>query len=135
MALPYKVGGSLLLVVAVVWWMWRLPRASDALLGWGPALALFSTWTGLMAVVSSFALWVVPSPDRWLPAILMLLDPACCAAGVLVLWLYRGYEGQEATVSYQRLQAKVGIGLGIAAIAVGYLYVMTHKTPFTMIGQ
>lgn len=100
-------------------------------------LALASPWVGLGAVVVGGLLWVVPFPDRWIAAELLVLAPGAIATGVLVLWLHRGYRanssGSEAA-TMQRLQAKVGIVLGAVAAAVGYVFVMLQKQPFSIIG-
>jgi hypothetical protein len=125
---------SALLVTAVLVFMWRLPRRGEALAGWAPPLALVSAWTGLLAGAISAALWLLPFPDRWLAAALLFFDPASIACGTLVLWIHRGVEAGPPAVDAQRTQARVGIVLGIAAVVLGYAYVMTHKTPFTPVG-
>lgn len=83
-------------------------------------------------------LWWVGYPDVWLVGLLLLVDPATIAAGILVLWLYRGpltAQGDEAVaMGRQRQQAVVGIALGLLAVALAYVYVMTHKRPFTPVG-
>ncbi len=129
-----QVTASFLLVGAVIYYMFRLPRRGEALYGWAPPLALLSVWSGLVAAVLSPLLWVVRYPDLWVAALLLLLEPAALAAGTLVLWIYRGLNTAERTILIQRLQAKFGIGLGLAAVAVAYVYVFFHKTPFTPVG-
>ena len=101
-----QVGASVLLVAVVLYFMWRMPRRGDALAGWAPPLAFMSAWSGLLAVVFSALLWVLPYP---------------------VLWIHRGATASE-PVDMQRLQARVGVALGAVAVAIGYVYVMTHKT-------
>ncbi len=132
--LTIQVVASLLLVAAVLWFLWRLPRSSGALDWLAPPLALSSAWVGLAALPASAALWVLPNPDRWVAVSLLLLDPAALALGVGVMWIYRGRKGESHTVTLQRTQARVGITLGLLAVTVGYLYVLTHKTPFTPTG-
>jgi len=70
--------------------------------------------------------------------VLLLLDPGSIAAGTLVFWIYRGFgqasDSQAATVDLQRFQARVGLAMGLLAVAIGYVYVMTHKQPFTPVG-
>ena len=124
---------STLIVAAVLWFMWRLPK-SEALFGWAPPMALVSAWAGLIAAIVSALLWVLPYPDRWVALTFLLLDPAAIACGVLVLWIYRGHDDEGHTIVLQRLQANIGIVLGLIAVTVGYVYVMTHKTPFTPVG-
>ncbi len=134
MQIAFQVFVSFLLVVGVLWFMWRLPREGEKLYGWAPPLAFISPWAGLISLTVTILLWFLQAPDGWLPAIFLVLDPAAIGCGVLVLWIYRGAEASE-TVGAQRIQAKVGIVLGLLCVAVGYYYVMTHKTPFTPVGQ
>lgn len=135
MSVAIQVIVSILLVAAVLWFMWRMPRGNESLYGWAPPLALGSAWAGLAAVLLTALLWVVSVPDRWLPAVFIVLDPFAIGAGVLVLWIYRGHDASNETIEAQQVQAKVGIALGIVAVALGYVYVMTHKTPFTPVGS
>jgi predicted membrane protein len=114
--------------------MFRMPGSSDNLLGWGAPLALVSVWAGLAAVVLSVQLWFIQYRDIWVTVAFLILDPGTLAAGVLVLWIHRRREADEA-VRMQRLQAMVGIALGLAAVAVGYLFVLGHKSPFTPVGD
>ncbi len=129
-----QVGASGALVAGVLWWMWRLPRRGEAMLAVAPVMALGSVWLGLAGVGLSLGLWWVTLPDWLVAVVLLVFDPASIAAGVLVLWAYRGDRSGETTVWLQRQQAWVGIGLGLAAVAVGYWYVMTHKPLFTPVG-
>jgi hypothetical protein len=135
MMLTIQLLVSAAIVLAVLWFMWRLPRDTESLWGWGPPLALLGPWSGLAAVIISTLLWRADKPDAWLPIVFLILDPVSIGSGVLVLWLYRGRPTTEQTVQMQRLQAKAAITLGLLAVAIGYAYVMTHKTPFTPVGQ
>lgn len=138
----WQLLASAILVAAVLFFMWRLPPAGEGLLPWAPPLALLSAWSGLIALVVSLALWILPYPDRWLTALFLALDPAAVGSGTLVLWLYRGHRhtgeqdgaGPADPAAAHRMQAKVGLSLGLAAIVAGYIFVMTHKTPFTPVG-
>jgi len=132
--LTLQVLASAALVIAVFYWMWRLPQTGEKYFGWAPPLALASVWLGLAAVIASALLWFLPYPDQWVAATFLVLDPGAIGAGALVLWIYRGHENTEPTIDIQRLQAKVGITLGIAAVILGYIYVMTTKPPGTAIG-
>ena len=134
MSITGKVLVSALLVAGVLWFMWRLPRRGQRLFGSAPPLALGSAWAGLIAAVVSALLWWLPHPDRWVTALFLFVDPAAVAAGVLVLWIYRGWRDGGETVSAQRIQARVGIALGLLAVALGYWFVMSRKDPFTPIG-
>ena len=135
MQLTIQVLASAALVLAVLWFMFKIPRRGDALFGWAPPMALISVWVGVAALLATVGLWWLPQPDRWLVGIFLFLDPGAIAGGTLVLWIYRGFDAPGDAVAMQRLQAKVAITLGLAAVVLGYIYVMTHKTPFTPVGQ
>ena len=126
---------SFSLVAAVLWFMFRMPASGAGLYPWAPSLALVSAWFGLGAVALAAALWSLDHADYWVALALLLVDPAALTAGVLVLWIYR-HEGAEVeTVVLQKQQARVGIALALIAVAAGYAFVMTHKTPFTPVGR
>ena len=132
--LTLLVLGSALLVVAVFWFMWRLPQRGDLLAGWAAPLALLSAWGGVVSAVATTLLWLLPSPDLWLAIVFLLAYPATIGAGVFVLWIHRGDEVTQQTIYLQRLQARVGIILGVAAVCMGYVFVMTHKEILTPVG-
>jgi hypothetical protein len=134
----FQVLASLGVVAVVLFAMWRLPKASDTALVWAPSLALMSVWCGLFGVIGTACLWWVRTPDAWLPALLLVLLPGAVAGGVLVIWIYRKFEGDEAlmkTAEMQRLQARIGVTLGLLATAIGYSFVLLHKAPLTHVGQ
>lgn len=139
MRLLLQVIVSCLIVAGVLWWMWRLPRRGEGWLLAGPLLALASVWAGVAAVVASGLLWWVVVADELLVVVLLALDPAALATGVLVQWIYRSplelRPDEVLSVARQRQQAWVGIALGLVAVAVGYVFVMTHKKPFTPVGM
>ncbi len=130
-----QVTASYALVAVVLFFMWRLPRNDGAYESWAPPLALLSPWLGLTSLVVSALLWVLPQSDRWLVTLLLLLAPAAVGASIGVLWIYRRMEQPDETVFNQRLQAKVGLGLGILAVVLSYVFVMVAKTPFTPVGS
>ena len=127
-----ELAASAALVAAVLFGMWRLPR-SERFYAWGPPLALISAWMGLFAVLGSAMLWLVSVPDVAITLMFLLLDPAAIAAGVLVLWIYRGHQSGNApgaqTIEMQLLQSRVGVGLGVFAVAIGYIFVFWHHAP------
>ena len=129
MPLWLQVALSFLLVAVVLFFMWRLPRRGESFFGWAPPLALVSAWTGLIAVICAVVTWFVSRPDPLIAASFLFVDPVAIAMGALVLWIYRGYESPEQTISEQRIQATVGIALGILAVVVGYVFVFVHKPP------
>ena len=126
---------SALIVIAVLWFMWRLPDTGDMWFTLAPTFGLFGVWGGLVAVVVSAATWYVSVPDHWLPLVFLGLDPAALCAGIMVLWTYRKSDMSVETIAAQRLQAWIAITLGLIAVAIGYTYVMTNKAVFTPIGQ
>ena len=134
MPLWLQVGLSFFVCGVVIFLMWRIPRRGDALFDWAPPLALISGWAGLIALWASATLWVLSAPDPWIASVLLFLDPGAIGAGVLVLWIYRRYDSVEHTVGYQILQAKVGIALGLVAVAMGYLFIFTHTPPGSVVG-
>jgi len=126
-----QVAGSAALVAAVLFFMWKLPASGERFYGWAPPLALMSAWAGLAGLAFSVLLWIMPMPDVWITGLLLVLDPAAMCAGLLVLWIYRKHEGVEETILMQLTQARIGIFLALLAVMIGYLFVMTHKEPFT----
>ncbi len=128
MPLWLQVTLSFVLVTMVLFFMWRLPRRGESFFGWAPPLALISVWAGLMAVVCAVITWFVSRPDPLIAASLLFVDPAAITTGTLVLWIYRRYESPEQTIGQQRIQAVVGIVLGILAVVVGYVFVFVYRT-------
>ncbi|MBI1338546.1 MAG: hypothetical protein GC164_16505 [Phycisphaera sp.] len=129
-----QVGSSVLLVAAVLFFMWKMRTDGQAYYPWGPPTALCSAWLGLVALLLSVLLWWLPRADLWLAALLLILDPVSIGSGVLVLWMYRREKQPDDTIVLQRVQGKVGIALGVLAVVLNYVFVMTHKTPFTPVG-
>lgn len=132
-----QVAGALLLVGAVLWWMWRLPRRSGLPPASAAWLALLSPWAGLAALATAAGMWLTAWADLLLTVTLLALAPLAVGAGVLVLWVHRGaspVDEHAAARSLQKLQAWVGLVLGLAAVAIAYAFALTHKTPFTPVG-
>ncbi len=123
-----------MLVATVVWWMWRLPATENAYYGWAPPLALGSAWLGLIALAAGAAMWVLPYPDILITVCFLAIDPAAICMGTLVLWIYRRDESALETVQQQRLQARIGVVLGLLAVVVGYSFVFAHKAPGSAVG-
>lgn len=122
---------SLLLVAAVFWSMWRLPpEKGQAFIGWAPWLALMSPWSGLAALICATATWFTAAPDRWLALLFLLLTPAAVASGSLVYWIHRGQLAPpDSPITRQRVQAGVGITLGLLAVTLGYALVFIRRAP------
>ncbi len=119
---------SLLLIAGVFWFLWKLPPARAGVLALTPFLALGSAWAGLLALIATGLLWLVPWPDHWLSMVMLLLDPASIAAGVAVFWAYRHptVHADTEPIHQQRLQAATGLTLTAIAVVIGYVYVTTH---------
>ncbi len=134
--LTIQVGASAVLVIAVLVFMWKLPK-TDRFHGWAPPLALCSAWAGLIGLVLAVLLWFqTVGQDAWVVSVLLFVAPASLCMGVLVLWIYRSDEDHlEETVNMQMTQARVGIFLGLLTVALGYAFVMTNKEPFTPVGM
>ena len=128
-----QVVSAFALVGVVLWWMWKVPVGDDPPPAWTPILAFVSAWCGLLALLFSAALWLLPAPDLMLVVVMLGLEPGALTTGILVLWLLRAETIQE-QMRMQQLQARVGVGLALIAVAVTYLFVMTEKTPFTAVG-
>jgi hypothetical protein len=134
--LTLQLVASALLVVAVLWFMWRLPKKEPlAYTEWAPWLAFGSAWAGLIAASIAGLLWLLPYADRWLPVVLLVLCPTAVATGSLVLWIYRGQPEGSHAVSQQKNQARVGLTLAFIAVAITYTFVLTHKNIFTPVGS
>lgn len=134
MRLSAQLVVSGLIVLGVLWFMWRLPRRADPPYGLAAVMALGGVWAGVASVAASVMLWWVASPDRLITVVLLGLDPAALGVGVLVLWVYRGMVPDDPAIQRQQQQAWLTIALGLVAVVIGYVYVMTHKQLFTPVG-
>ena len=110
---------SALIVLAVLWFMWRLPRSGDKYFSWAPPLAFISAWMGLLGLVLSVVVRWLRYPDTWVALLFLMIDPIAIGTGTLVLWVYRGHDSAVQTIAMQHIQARVGIALGILAVAAG----------------
>jgi len=127
--LTLQVIVSILFILAVLWALWRLPASEDADGGFAPVLAFASPWLGVAAALSGVALWFVADSSVGIAVVVCVaLYAAALAGGGWVLWTYRALppERTPEEISLQRLQARVGIGLGLVAVVLWYVYVATH---------
>jgi hypothetical protein len=89
-------------------------------------LALLSVWISLAALLLSLGM-VMYRPwfnDYTIPLVVMFGAPGgLCLAG-MVLWNYRHDSSEAAAVAAQRLQARVAIGLSLAAAGIVYALVL-----------
>ena len=119
----------ILLIIGVLYFMWKLKGDTKRFYGWAPPLAITAVWTGLIAALGSVAIWISPIDfNTWLITSLLFLDPFCMTTATLVLWIYRNTprENLEDTIFQQLTQAKIAIFLGSIAIALGYAFVLLH---------
>ena len=120
---------SALLVATVFWCMWRVPPRVTALTPWAPWLALISPWLGVAALGCAVAVWPAGHADPLVAITLMVLSPGAIASGAGVLWVHRGVPTSDGAIAAQRLQARVGIGLGLLAALLVYVFVFLSRRP------
>lgn len=125
--LTIQVIVSLAIIFGVLWWMWRLPGEPGAASHWSSVLSFCSAWLGLAAVGVGVWLWWTVRPERWAVAA-VLVWAAALATGLLALWTWRRTPAERLPeeVLLQRLQARVGVGLGLLAVALWYAFMITH---------
>jgi hypothetical protein len=89
-------------------------------------LALLSVWTGLITLALSTVMLVFrpAMTDTTVVLVLYFGAPGAMCFGGLVLWAYRKESGDEEGIAAQRAQAKVGIGLAVAASAIVYCLII-----------
>lgn len=133
--LSLQVIVSLLIIFGVLWWVWRLPAKPTTESSAAPVLAFGSVWFGLAALAVDGWLWFTPNPDAWV-VVETLLYAGTLTTGYLAVWIYRGTPEtmRSDEVQMQRLQAQVGLTLGIFAVIFWYLFILVHKPILTPIG-
>lgn len=136
MRLTIQVALSFTLIFGVIWWMWRIPGKPVLDSALAPFLALLSIWVSMGSVITGIWLWFVENPDKW-----VVIDVFIWAAGlsmaILALWIYRHTPAEQTPepIHMQRLQARLGLILGVLGVGLWYAFIMIHKTPFTPIGS
>lgn len=125
--LTIQVVISLGIIFGVLWWMWRLPGEAAPGSTLAAALAFCSVWIGVGAVVVAGWLWWTSRPQLW-AVVTVLIWAAALSTGLLALWTYRHtpIEQMPEEVLLQRLQARVGIGLGLVAVALWYAFMISR---------
>lgn len=125
--LTIQVVVSLLIIFGVLWWMWRIP--GEAIRGSVAAamLAFVSVWFGVAAIVAAAWLWWTSVPQFW-AITTVLIWAAAISTGLLALWTYRHTPPDQmlAEVHLQRAQARVGVALGLVAVTMWYIYMITR---------
>jgi hypothetical protein len=100
--------------------------AGDFFIGIIFLLALLSVWISLLVFVLSFtmAFYRPAFTDLTVVLVLWFGSPlALCLSG-LVLWAYRKDTSGDRAIAAQRTQAKVAIGLALAATAIVYALII-----------
>lgn len=128
--LTFQVLVSLGIILGVVWWVWRLPGSPVTDSASAPYLALGSVWIGLAAVLHNIRLWL----DPLAPVVIatgVILYALAITAGYFALWTYRATppEMMFEPIVLQRQQARMGIGLGLLAVALWYLILLRAAPP------
>lgn len=133
--LTIQVLGSLVVIFGVLWVMWRRPGPEVPDSPAAAVLAFASVWTSLAAIGVCIWLWWTGKPDAWV-VVSALLWSAGLALGGYALWTYRHKPADQMPEELltQRLQARVGIVLGLIAVMLWYIFVLTHKAILTPIG-
>ncbi len=131
--LTLQVVGSLAIIFGVLWWMWRIPgEAVNGSLA-AAVLAFCSVWIGVAAIGVVAWLWWSAHPGPWAVAS-VLVWAAAISSGLLALWTYRhtpaGAMSEE--VLLQRLQARVGVGLGLVAVTMWYIFLIVRFSTLTV---
>lgn len=123
--LTMQVLVSMAIIVGVVWWVWRLPGEAITESASAPYLSLGSVWAGLAAVLHNFLLVKNPFSPVTI-TIGVVLYAIAISAGYLALWTYRYTSPATMTepIHMQRMQARIGLGLGILAVTMWYVILL-----------
>ncbi len=125
--LTIQVVVSLLIIFGVLWWMWRIP--GEAIRGSVAAamLAFVSVWFGVASIGAAAWLWWTSVPQFWAVST-VLIWAAAISTGLLALWTYRHtpVDQMPEEVHLQRMQARLGVALGLVAVALWYIYMITR---------
>ncbi len=134
--LTIQVLASAAVIYAVIWWVFRMPGPAVTNSAAAPVLAFCSVWVGLLSVVVGAWLWFTAKEDIWVPVHVVIWSLAITLAA-FSLWIYRHTPAQQMTepIQLQRAQARTGLILGLIAVVIWYIFVISHKQPLTPIGQ
>ena len=133
--LTIQVAVSLAIIFGVLWWMWRMRGEAVTDSAAAPVLAFASVWFGVAAVGIDIWLWFTRNPDAWV-VVEVIAFSATLATSLLSLWIYRYTPAEQMSdeILMQRLQARVGLTLGLLAVLGWYVFVLTNKQVFTPVG-
>ncbi len=131
--LSLQVIGSLVIIFGVLWWMWRVPGEAVSGSLAAAVLAFCSVWIGLAAIGLAGWLWWSANPGPWAVAS-VLVWAAGLSCGLLALWTYRHTPASTMSeqVLLQRLQARVGVALGLVAVAMWYVFMIARLSTLTV---
>lgn|GEM_PF-6266576 len=130
--LTIQVIVSLIIIFGVLWWMWRIPGEPVTASLAATTLSFSSVWLGVASVLVAAWLWWTTQPQFW-AITTVLIWAAALSTGLLALWTYRHtpLERMPEEVQLQRLQARVGITLGLISITLWYIYMIVRFSTLT----
>ena len=131
--LTIQVVISLMIIFGVLWWMWRLPGEAVEGSNAATTLSFSSVWLGVASIVVAVWLWWTDDPQFWAVTTVMMWA-AALSTGLLALWTYRHtpIDRMAEEVLLQRLQARVGVGLGLVSIALWYAFMILRFSTLTV---
>ena len=130
--LTIQVIVSLMIIFGVLWWMWRIPGEPVTASLAATTLSFASVWLGVASVGVAMWLWWTSQPQMW-AITSVLMWAATLTSGLLALWTYRHtpVDRLPEEVLLQRLQARVGVGLGLLAIFLWYIFIIVRFSSLT----
>lgn len=125
--LTIQVLVSLLIIFGALWWMWRIPGEATTGSIAATMLAFVSIWFGVASIAAAVWLWWTSVPQFW-AVTTVLIWAAAISTGLLALWTYRHTPPDQMPeeVHLQRMQARVGVALGMVAVALWYTYTISR---------
>lgn len=130
--LTIQVIVSLMIIFGVLWWMWRIPGEPVTASLAATTLSFVSVWVGVASVGVALWLWWTSNPQMW-AITSVLIWAAALSSGLLALWTYRHtpVDRMPEEVLLQRLQARVGVGLGLVAVVLWYIFMIVRFSSLT----
>lgn len=126
---------SIAFIFGVLWIMFRVKGEPVTDSSAAPLLAFTSIWLGVAAIALGIILWWAANPDPWV-VVTVLAYAGAISIGGLALWIYRHTPPEMTTepIRMQKLQARIGIAMGLTAVALWYVFIFTHKPILTPTG-
>jgi len=130
--LTIQVIVSLMIIFGVLWWMWRIPGEPVTASLAATTLSFASVWLGVASVLIALWLWWTSQPQLW-AITSVLIWAAALSSGLLALWTYRHtpVDRMPQEVLLQRFQARVGVGLGLVAVTLWYIFMISRFASLT----